>query len=34
MYIYILGWLVVIDVPSTARSSRDVTPIYCPSRRT
>ena len=29
-----LGWLVVFNVPSTARSFRDGTPIYCPLRRT
>ena len=28
------GWLVVFNVPSTARSFRDGTPIYCPLRRT
>ena len=28
------GWLVVSNVPSTARSFRDGTPIYCPLRRT
>ena len=28
------GWLVVFYVPSTARSFRDGTPIYCPLRRT
>ena len=28
------GWLVVIYVPSTTRSFRDGTPIYCPLRRT
>ena len=28
------GWLVVFFVPSTARSFRDGTPIYCPLRRT
>ena len=27
-------WLVVFYVPSTARSFRDGTPIYCPLRRT
>ena len=27
-------WLVVFNVPSTARSFRDGTPIYCPLRRT
>ena len=26
--------LFVFNVPSTARSFRDVTPIYCPLRRT
>ena len=25
-----VGWLVVFYVPSTARSFRDNTPIYCP----
>ena len=30
----VLVWLVVINVPSTARSFRDGTPIYCPLRRT
>ena len=29
-----IGWLVVLNVPSTARSFRDCTPIYCPLRRT
>ena len=29
-----VGWLVVFYVPSTARSFRDGTPIYCPLRRT
>ena len=28
------GWLVVFNVPSTARSFRGGTPIYCPLRRT
>ena len=28
------GWLVVFNVPSTARSFRDGTPIYNPLRRT
>ena len=28
------GWLVVFNVPSTARSFRDGTPIYCPLRMT
>ena len=27
-------WLVVFNVPSTAWSFRDGTPIYCPLRRT
>ena len=27
-------WFVVFNVPSTARSFRDGTPIYCPLRRT
>ena len=30
----LIGWLVVFNVPSTARSLRDGTPIYCPLRRT
>ena len=30
----LLGWLIVFNVPSTARSFRDGTPIYCPLRRT
>ena len=29
-----VGWLVVFYVPSTARSFRDSTSIYCPLRRT
>ena len=29
-----VGWLVVFNVPSTARSLRDGSPIYCPLRRT
>ena len=29
-----VGWLVMFNVPSTARSFRDGTPIYCPLRRT
>ena len=29
-----VGWLVVFNVPSTARSLRDGTPIYYPLRRT
>ena len=29
-----VDWLVVFYVPSTARSFRDGTPIYCPLRRT
>ena len=28
------GWLVVFNVPSTARSFRDSTSIYCPLQRT
>ena len=28
------SWLAVFNVPSTARSFRDGTPIYCPLRRT
>ena len=28
-----LVWLVVFNVPSTARSFRDGTPIYCPLRK-
>ena len=31
---WLVGWLVVFSVPSTARSFRDCTPIYCPLRRT
>ena len=31
---WLVGWLVVFNVPSTARSCRDGTPIYCPLRRT
>ena len=30
----LVGWLVVLYVPSTARSFRDGTPIYCPLRTT
>ena len=30
----LVGWLVLFNVPSTARSFRDGTPIYCPLRRT
>ena len=30
----LVGWLVVLYVPSTARLFRDGTPIYCPLRRT
>ena len=30
----LVGWLVVFNVPSTVRSFRDGTPIYCPLRRT
>ena len=33
-YFFLVGWLVVFNVPSTARSFRDGTPIYCPLRRT
>ena len=29
-----VGWLVVFNVPSTARSFRDGTHIYCPLRGT
>ena len=29
-----VDWLIVFNVPSTARSFRDGTPIYCPLRRT
>ena len=29
----LFGWLVVFNVPLTARSFRDGTPIYCPLRR-
>ena len=32
--VFFVGWLVVFNVPSTARSFRDGTPIYCPLRRT
>ena len=31
---YLVGWLVVFNVPSTARSLRNGTPIYCPLLRT
>ena len=31
---WLVGWLVVFNVPSTPRSFRDGTPIYCPLRRT
>ena len=31
---WLVCWLVVFYVPSTARSFRDDTPIYCPLRRT
>ena len=31
---YLVGWLVVFNVPSTARTFRDGTLIYCPLRRT
>ena len=31
---WLVGWLVVFNVPLTARSFRDGTPIYCPLRRT
>ena len=34
IYSMLVGWLVVFYVPSTARSLRDSTPIYCPLRRT
>ena len=30
---WLVGWLVVFNIPSTARSFRDGTPIYCPLRR-
>ena len=30
----LVDWLVVFNVPSTARSFRDGTPIYCPLRKT
>ena len=33
-WIWLVGWLVVFNVPSTARSFRDGTPIYCPLRMT
>ena len=32
--ILLVGWLVVFNVPSKARSFRDGTPIYCPLGRT
>ena len=32
MRLKINDWLVVFNVPSTARSCRDGTPIYCPLR--
>ena len=31
---WLVGWLVVFYVPSTARSFSDGTPTYCPLRRT
>ena len=31
---WLIGWLVVFNVPSTARSFRDGATIYCPLRRT
>ena len=31
---FIKVWFVVFNVPSTARSFRDGTPIYCPLRKT
>ena len=31
---FYVGWLVVFNVPSTARSYKDGTPIYCPLQRT
>ena len=34
MFVCFWIWLVVFSVPSTARSFRDGTPIYCPLRRT
>ena len=34
LFMMVFGWLVVFNVPSTARSIRDGTPIYCPLRRT
>ena len=34
MDLVLVGWLVVFNVPSTARSFRDGSPIYCPLRRT
>ena len=34
IYIYTYLMLVVFNVPSTTRSFRDSTPIYCPLRRT
>ena len=30
----LIDWLVLFNVPSTARSFRDSTPIYCPLQRT
>ena len=33
-FIQDVGWLVVFNVPSTMRSFRDGTPIYCPLPRT
>ena len=33
-YFQLYGWLVVLNIPSTARSVRDGTPINCPLRRT
>ena len=33
-HVRLVGWLVVFNVPSTVRSFRDGTPIYCHLRRT
>ena len=30
---WLVGWLIVFNVPSTARSFKHGTPIYCPLRR-
>ena len=34
VHVWLVGWLVLFIVPSTARSFRDGTPIYRPLRRT